>query len=230
MNFEAFDSFGKSYLSFLDNENISAVVAVLLALYASVYAPRLPYSIVSILENPIVRGILIFMVVYMTRKSPSIALIVSVSLMVTVSLLSKYGEHMSDISNYDCSCGCGKTCKCGANCECGAGCPCKKMMHQYTQEQVMMEEQEKETGIVDRIGNLASSAQNAVMSMVGEEGILSDIKNAVTSVLPTTSDPVMNGGEFDEESLSALREKVAERQQNVDVSGYDTNDMSYATL
>jgi hypothetical protein len=261
MNFEAFDNFSKQYLSFLDNEYVSVVLSLVLVLYASVYAPRLPARIVSILENPVVRGILIFLVVYMTKKSPSVALIVTLSVLVTVSLLSKYGEHMTDMPG----CPCGPGCKEG-RCRYGSNCPCLKMIHQYKNyEAFASEEKEQEQRLVkieeapkqellakineeavkqEVLAEIRQEAQPAKVEEAKVEAVLAKVEEKkeelkrelsaeeLKAVCAEVKQEFKASNEidvFDEESLSALREKVEHRHQNTAVGGFDSS-IVYASL
>lgn len=251
MNFEAFDNSAKQYLSFLDNEYTTMVISLLLVLYASVYAPRLPYSVVQWMEHPVVRGVLFFLIVYLSKKTPSTALIVSVSVLVVLSILSRAGsEHMTDLAGCGYGCGCGASCNFGKTCPRQGDCPCHKMRHQYASyepfeqetNQTVTEETTKQTvteeptkhAVISEIKQeiqpvkVEEAKVNAVIAKVeekkkeiGRDLSAEELKlvcNDVTKRFETL--PPVND-EFDEESLSALREKVAHRQQNTVVSGFD---------
>jgi hypothetical protein len=81
------------------NEYISAGVSLLLVLYASLAAPQLPDGIVKLFDNTFVKLIIFFLIVYIAKKDPNIALISTVAVMVTLQTLNKvdFNKQLSNI-------------------------------------------------------------------------------------------------------------------------------------
>lgn len=89
MNMEVFDNTVKGYLSFLDNEYVSAGLALFLVLYASLAAPKLPASVAHLFDNLLFKLLVFFLIVYVSRKNVTIAIIASVAVMVSLMTLNK---------------------------------------------------------------------------------------------------------------------------------------------
>jgi hypothetical protein len=125
--FESFDNAVKNSLSFLDNEYVSAALALFLILYASLAAPKLPESVARLFDNYIVKFIIFFLIVYIAKKNATIAIIAAIGVMVSIMTLNTYkfnreamaviamGEDMGRrrIKTNGCQCRCGKE-----ECEC----------------------------------------------------------------------------------------------------------------
>ena len=83
-----FDQFVNSNLSVIDNETSLAVIRLVLVLYASLAAPKLPYSVLKLLDNSLFRMAVLFMVVWTANKDPTTSLLIAVSLVVTMNTLA----------------------------------------------------------------------------------------------------------------------------------------------
>lgn len=207
---DSFDNAFKSNFSFLDNQYVSGTLSLLLILYASSVAPKLPNYVAKWMDNIVVRGIVFFLIVYLTQKNPSLALIVSLAVLVTLMVLSKNkSESMDNLTDVK------------------IGDVPEQMMHQNTEyvldrEKSVISGQEPTTidNVVNKVKEVVADSTDKVKELVEESK--DKVKELVGEKKP--SDIV-----FDEESLMALREKVIERQQNTEVVGMDS-EPEYATL
>jgi len=77
-------------LSFLDNEYVSAGVALFLVLYAGMAAPSLPENIARLFENTLFKLLVFFLIAYTSRRNPTVAIIAAVGLMVSLQTLNRY--------------------------------------------------------------------------------------------------------------------------------------------
>lgn len=238
MDFEAFDSGFKKYFSFLENQYVSGGLSILLILYASSVAPKLPESVAKLLDNIVVRAIVFFLIVYLTQKNATLALIVSVVVLVSLMALSRRsGKEMMDDLQGDNSeplkenmpparRGMCYACRCGGRSDCPLkeNCPCYKMMHQtaeYIKDRepftsVGQEMMEKGSEIVNKGKELVDKVKGLILESPEQKPEM-PIDPIVRGDQPVMGENIV----FDEESLMALREKVAYRQQNTEVSGRD---------
>lgn len=80
-----------TYLINLDNNKVfSSVIAILLVLYGSLAAPKLPKNVALLFKNDIFKFLIIFMIAFMASKDTSIAIIASVGFLVSLQTLSFY--------------------------------------------------------------------------------------------------------------------------------------------
>jgi hypothetical protein len=70
-----------------NNRVVSTVLGLFFAMYASLAAPILPYHMTKILKNGWVKLTFMFLIAYMATKNPSVAIISSVALLVTLQTL-----------------------------------------------------------------------------------------------------------------------------------------------
>jgi hypothetical protein len=93
MNFqelsESFDNAVKSSLSFLDNEYISAGLSLVLVIYAGMAAPRLPPSVAKLFDYAAFKLLVFFLIVYVSRKNATIAIIAAVGVLVSLMTLNR---------------------------------------------------------------------------------------------------------------------------------------------
>ena len=68
----------------LDNIYITTAIKVFLGLYAGFAAPKLPPSILLLLDNMLFRVVLAFTIVLVATRDPSIALMISVAFIITL--------------------------------------------------------------------------------------------------------------------------------------------------
>jgi hypothetical protein len=69
---------------------VGSVFSLLLILYASVAAPKLPKKVAEFFDNSLVKLLYMFMIAYLATKNPALSLIVSVILLLTIQTLSTY--------------------------------------------------------------------------------------------------------------------------------------------
>jgi len=84
-----------------ENKYIVATISILLALYAAAYAPKLPEFIVKLLDNVLVKILLIFFLLYINLNyQPSVSIVVAiflVILMLALNVIKRDREHMASI-------------------------------------------------------------------------------------------------------------------------------------
>lgn len=96
---EQFNDSVKSYLSFIDdNEYLSAGLSLFLILYAGLAAPQLPEYIARLFDNPIFKLVIFFLIAYSAKKNPTVAIIASVGLMISLYTLSRIKLNKSLMS------------------------------------------------------------------------------------------------------------------------------------
>lgn len=112
---EAFDNTVRNYLSVLDNEYVSAGLALFLILYAGMAAPKLPAYIANLFDYTLFKLAVFFMIVYVSRRSPTVAIIAAVAVMVSIMTLNKlkFGQEMMAVVS-------GRRRVKGCTCECDA--------------------------------------------------------------------------------------------------------------
>jgi hypothetical protein len=90
MDTQELNSGFNKYFGFIDNEYVSATLHLLLILYVSLIAPKLPYSIAQLFDYTVVKLIAFFLIVYLSSKNPTTAIIVAVGVLVTLMTLNHY--------------------------------------------------------------------------------------------------------------------------------------------
>ena len=96
---EQFDNTVRNALSFIDNnEYLSAAVSLFLILYAGLAAPKLPGYIARLFDNPLFKLLIFFLIAYSARKNPTVAIIASVGLMVSLHTLTRYKVNVQMVS------------------------------------------------------------------------------------------------------------------------------------
>jgi hypothetical protein len=102
MNSNTLDNFNTTtnqYLgSIFDNKYASAVISLILALYAAFAAPRLPKGIAHLFNKWWVKLIFMMTIAYVATRNPIIAIVASVGLMVSIQAASKF--DLSDEFEY----------------------------------------------------------------------------------------------------------------------------------
>lgn len=76
-------------LTFLDNKYVAGAVRVFLVLYASLVAPKLPSGLAKLFTNSIFKVLVLFLIVYLGMKDPTVALLVAVGFTVSMVTLNK---------------------------------------------------------------------------------------------------------------------------------------------
>lgn len=88
--------FAMQSLKVLDNKYVSGMVKVFLVLYASLVAPKLPAGLVKLFQNPAFKVLVLFLIVYVGMKDPTVALLVAVGFTVSMVTLNKL-ETVKDL-------------------------------------------------------------------------------------------------------------------------------------
>lgn len=108
---EAFDNTVKNYLSFLDNEYVSAGLSLFLIVYAGMAAPKLPGYIAKLFDYTLFKLFIFFLIVFVSRRNPTVAIIAAIAVMVSIMSLNmlKLGESMVVLGKHhmkNCQCEC----------------------------------------------------------------------------------------------------------------------------
>ena len=74
----------------LDNVYINTALKVFIGLYAAFAAPKLPPSLVNLMDNVLVRIGFAFIIVFMAVRDPSIAIMIAVAFIITLQTANKY--------------------------------------------------------------------------------------------------------------------------------------------
>ena len=86
-----FDNTMSGWLNVVDrNEYVSAAITLFLILYAGLAAPRLPEYFARLFEHPLFQLLVFFLIVYSAQRSPTIAIIAAIGLMVSLNTLTRY--------------------------------------------------------------------------------------------------------------------------------------------
>jgi len=85
----------------LDNVYITTSIKVFLGLYAGFAAPKLPPSVIMILDNIVVRIVVAFTIVLVATRDPSIALMISIAFIITLQTANKYRLINTNLSVAD---------------------------------------------------------------------------------------------------------------------------------
>lgn len=86
---EEFDNFIKSHTTFLDNPYVSSFLTVFLVVYASSIAPKLPEYYAKFFDNIFVKFLMFFLIVFLSKKNATLALISSIALIISIMTLNK---------------------------------------------------------------------------------------------------------------------------------------------
>jgi len=89
INFEVFDRTVKDYTSWLDNPYVSGFLIIFLIVYASMAAPRLPDYIANLFDYTAFKLLIFFLILYVSKKNATVALVASVALVVSIMALDK---------------------------------------------------------------------------------------------------------------------------------------------
>tara|TARA_B100000963_G_C22630279_1_gene674588 strand:+ start:66 stop:740 length:675 start_codon:yes stop_codon:yes gene_type:complete len=74
----------------LDNVYISTAIKVFIGLYAAFAAPKLPPTLVNLMDNTLVRIIFAFVIVLTATRDPSIAILIAIAFIITLQTANKY--------------------------------------------------------------------------------------------------------------------------------------------
>jgi hypothetical protein len=82
----------------LDNVYLNTSLKVFLALYAAFAAPKLPKSLVNLMDNTFTRIVFAFLIVLMAPVDPAMAIIIAVAFVVTLQTANKMRLYNTDLS------------------------------------------------------------------------------------------------------------------------------------
>jgi hypothetical protein len=74
----------ESNMNFFENDQAIIAVSFVLILYAAIIASKLPYSVLKFFENWIVQIVLFYLIFYLSTKNVSLALVVTIAVVVTI--------------------------------------------------------------------------------------------------------------------------------------------------
>ncbi len=100
---EGFDNAVRKYTSWLDNPYVSGALTVFLIVYASMAAPKLPSYIASLFDYTLFKLFIFFLIVYVSKRNATVALIAAIALMVSIMTLDrlKFGQEMMEVVKHD---------------------------------------------------------------------------------------------------------------------------------
>lgn len=94
------DTLSAKIESFFKNDYVSSILSLILILYAGLVAPKLPPKIIMFLDNPIIKLLFFFLIIYISRKNATVAIISAIGVLVTLMTISKYKFDMELVKNY----------------------------------------------------------------------------------------------------------------------------------
>jgi len=83
------------YLSFMNNEYISAVLTIIVVLYGGLAAPKLPAKVVQLFNNKLFKVLVLALIAFVGRKSPSVSIVAALSIMVVMESVDRYGSRFN---------------------------------------------------------------------------------------------------------------------------------------
>jgi len=86
----------KNFFTFLENDYVKGVLLTLIILYGSNLVPKLNHCTMDILNNKIVTFLMIFIIIYIIKPNPLMALILSVVILIIIMLTSDNNEKNED--------------------------------------------------------------------------------------------------------------------------------------
>ena len=79
----------KTMTDWFANEYVVAAISILLIFYSAFGTTKLPPYILRLFDMPLFKLLLLFLIVYLARKSPTISIIAAIAFMVTLQALTK---------------------------------------------------------------------------------------------------------------------------------------------
>ena len=73
----------------MDNIYLSSIVKIVLIMYGCIIAPKLPSSILRIIDNIFVKIFIIFIIVYITKHDLGVALLIAICFIITLQMINK---------------------------------------------------------------------------------------------------------------------------------------------
>jgi hypothetical protein len=88
-------------LGYLDNEYVSAVLFLILILYAGLIVPALPAKVIKLFDNIFVKFIFFFLIIHLYEKNPAVAVLLAAILLIVVTAIGdlrmseKFGNSLN---------------------------------------------------------------------------------------------------------------------------------------
>lgn len=101
---EEFDNFVRKNTNFLNNSYISGLLLVFLIIYTGAIVPTLSQNTLKIFNNTFAKLFMFFLIVFVSRKNQTIALMASIAMIVSIIELNKHmynKENMEIVDNVD---------------------------------------------------------------------------------------------------------------------------------
>lgn len=76
------------YLSFLDNQFVVAILAIVLILYSGLIAPKLPVYVMKIFDNQFVKLLCIFLIAWLATRNPMLCIIAALAFVLTIMAIN----------------------------------------------------------------------------------------------------------------------------------------------
>ena len=76
--------------SILKNERFHLSIKIFLVLYAGLAAPKLPENVLTILNHTISRILFVFLIIYLTTKDSTLAILFSIAFIITIEYANKF--------------------------------------------------------------------------------------------------------------------------------------------
>ena len=90
-SFKSANNITKNSLDYIfNNQFIAPVLGLLLIIYATLAAPKLPPSVATVFENVYFKAGFLFLIAYSTWKNPLISILASLSILIAIQLLTYY--------------------------------------------------------------------------------------------------------------------------------------------
>ena len=89
-NIKSFDDTLANSFSFLDGEMVSFTIILLLVLYSSFGIRYLSPNVLRLFDNSLFNFIVLFIIVYASRRNPTVGLIAGISFLLTIQQLNKF--------------------------------------------------------------------------------------------------------------------------------------------
>ena len=84
------DKYVNNALGFMDNEYISATLTLMLTVYAGLAAPQLPENFAQYFDYDVVKVIVFFLILFLSKKRPTVAIIAAVGVLVSIQTMQRY--------------------------------------------------------------------------------------------------------------------------------------------
>jgi hypothetical protein len=86
---EGFNDKVKKSLSFLDNPYVSGTLTLIIILYASLAAPKLPHKVAKLFGHNVFKMLFCFLILYFSVKDVSFAILLSIALVISLQTLNR---------------------------------------------------------------------------------------------------------------------------------------------